>query len=71
MRPKIYCYKWPIDIQSVCVICLWMITSLSWDHVMEGGGSGANLTTQVRFMVEPLLMNRSGPPCISVIGSGN
>lgn len=36
---------------------------------MAGGGSGANLTTQVKFIVEPLLMNKSGPPWISVIGS--
>lgn len=44
-------------------------TSLLCDQVMVGGGSGANLTTQVRLIVEPLLMNRSGPPWISVIGS--
>lgn len=62
---------------KVCVRCqLWLmclvvITSLSCDHVIEGGGSGANLTTQVRFMVEPLFIKRSGPPCISVIGSAN
>lgn len=36
---------------------------------MAGGGSGAYLTTHVKFIVEPLLINRSGPPSISVIGS--
>uniref|UniRef100_A0A8D8JE03 (northern house mosquito) hypothetical protein n=2 Tax=Culex pipiens TaxID=7175 RepID=A0A8D8JE03_CULPI len=34
-----------------------------------GGGSGAYLTVQVRFIVEPLLINKSGPPLISVTGS--
>lgn len=38
---------------------------------MAGGGSGANLTIHVRFMVEPLFIKRSGPPIISVIGSVN
>lgn len=39
------------------------------DHVTVGGGSGANLTIQVRFIVEPLFMCSSGPPMISVTGS--
>jgi len=34
-----------------------------------GGGSGANLTKHVKLIVLPLLMNRSEPPRISVIGS--
>lgn len=39
------------------------------DHTIDGGGSGEYLTRQVRLMVEPMLMNKSGPPRISVIGS--
>ena len=46
-------------------------TSRLWDHTIAGGGSGANLTTHVRFIVLSLLINRSGPPWISVIGSVN
>lgn len=46
-----------------------MLTTSLCDHVIEGGGSGANFTTHVRFMVDPLLMNISGLPWISVIGS--
>lgn len=38
---------------------------------MAGGGSGANFTMHVKFIVEPLFMKRSGPPMISVIGSEN
>lgn len=38
---------------------------------MAGGGSGANLTMHVRFIVDPLFINRSGPPTTSVIGSAN
>lgn len=34
-----------------------------------GGGSGANLTMQVKLIVEPLLMCSSGPPTTSVTGS--
>lgn len=37
---------------------------------MAGGGSGAYRTIQVRFIVDPLLINRSAPPTISVTGSG-
>lgn len=36
---------------------------------MAGGGSGELRTIQVRFTVEPVLMYKSGPPTISVIGS--
>lgn len=36
---------------------------------MLGGGSGAYCTTQVRLMVDPMLMNNSGLPNIFVIGS--
>jgi hypothetical protein len=36
---------------------------------MAGTGSGAYRTIQVRFIVDPLLMNRSAPPTISVTGS--
>lgn len=36
---------------------------------MAGGGSGAYRTIQVRFIVDPLLINRSAPPTISVTGS--
>lgn len=36
---------------------------------MEGGGSGAYFTMHVRFIVDPLLINKSGPPTISVTGS--
>lgn len=46
--------------------------SMSWelcDHLITGGGSGAYRTKQVRFIVDPMLMNRSGPPRISVMGS--
>lgn len=39
------------------------------DHITVGGGSGANLTMQVKLIVEPLLMCNSGPPIISVTGS--
>lgn len=38
---------------------------------MVGGGSGAYLTTHVKFIVDPLLINKSGPPIISVTGSEN
>lgn len=46
-----------------------VFTSRLWDHTIAGGGSGANLTTHVRFIVLSLLIKRSGPPWISVIGS--
>lgn len=39
-----------------------MFTSRLWDHTIAGGGSGANLTTHVRFIVLSLLIKRSGPP---------
>lgn len=45
------------------------LTSLLWLQSMAGGGSGANLTRHVKLIVLPLLMNRSEPPRISVIGS--
>lgn len=37
---------------------------------MAGGGSGAYRTIQVKFIVDPLLINKSVPPTISVTGSG-
>lgn len=46
-----------------------LFTSELCDQTICGGGSGANRTIQVKFIVEPLLMNKSGPPTISVIGS--
>lgn len=46
-----------------------LFTSELCDQTICGGGSGANRTMQVTLIVEPLLMNRSGPPCISVMGS--
>lgn len=46
-----------------------LITSLLWLQSMMGGGSGANFTRHVKFIVLPLLMNRSEPPRISVMGS--
>lgn len=49
----------------------YALTSELCDQTICGGGSGANRTTQVKFIVEPLLINRSGPPWISVIGSVN
>lgn len=36
---------------------------------MVGDGSGANRTIQVKFIVDPMLINSSGLPRISVIGS--
>lgn len=52
------------------LVIMWKcITCSPWDHVMDGGGSGACLTKQVRLMVDPKLMNSSGPPKISVSGS--
>lgn len=46
-------------------------TSRLCDQTIAGGGSGANLTTHVKFIVLSLLIKRSGPPWISVIGSVN
>lgn len=46
-----------------------LLTSLLWDQMIAGGGSGAYRTIQVRFIVDPLLINRSAPPTISVTGS--
>lgn len=34
-----------------------------------GDGSGAKRTIHVKFIVDPLFKNKSGPPRISVIGS--
>lgn len=36
---------------------------------MYAGGSGENLTTQVKFIVLPLSMNSSGSPIMSVVAS--
>jgi hypothetical protein len=36
---------------------------------MNAGGSGELCTTQVRFIVEPLSMYKSGAPIISAVGS--
>lgn len=55
------CYKMCIAVK--------VYTSLLCDHVIVGGGSGANFTTHVRFIVDPRLMKMSVPPTISVIGS--
>lgn len=48
-----------------------LMTNWLCDQIMAGGGSGAYRTRQVRLMVDPMLMNNSGLPSISVIGSGN
>jgi hypothetical protein len=45
------------------------LTSLLWLQSIIGGGSGANFTRHVKFIVLPLLMKRSEPPRISVMGS--
>lgn len=45
------------------------ITWEFWDQTMLGGGSGAKCTTHVRLMVDPILINSSGLPRISVMGS--
>lgn len=47
-----------------------LITWALWAHNILGGGSGAKRTKQVKFIVEPMFINKSGPPRISVIGSG-
>lgn len=46
-----------------------LIATPLWNHIIVGGGSGEYLTRHVRLIVEPMLMKRSGPPRISVIGS--
>jgi len=46
-----------------------LITSLLWVQYIAAGGSGLFLMTQVRLMVDPLLIYISGPPRIVVIGS--
>lgn len=45
------------------------ITCRLCDQIIAGGGSGAYNTMHVKFIVDPLLINKSGPPIISVIGS--
>lgn len=45
------------------------LTALLWFQNMNAGGSGELCTTQVRFIVEPLSMYKSGAPIISVDGS--
>lgn len=46
-----------------------LITWALWDQTIVGGGSGVNFTVHVKLIVEPILMNNSGLPMISVIGS--
>lgn len=56
---------WPRTVSVLQVL----LTSRLCFQTTAGGGSGAYLTVQVRFIVEPLLINKSGPPLISVTGS--
>lgn len=48
-----------------------LITCELCDHTIVGGGSGVNFTVHVKLIVDPILMNNSGLPIISVIGSKN
>lgn len=38
---------------------------------MPGGGSGECLIIHVKLIVDPVLMNNSGPPRMDVMGSAN
>lgn len=51
------------------ILCNAKLTALLWFQNMNAGGSGELCTTQVRLMVEPLSMYKSGAPIISVDGS--
>ena len=48
---------------------LTKLTALLWFQMMYAGGSGEFSMMHVRFIVDPLSINTSGAPTISVVGS--
>lgn len=48
-----------------------VLTWLLWNHRIDAGGSGKCRTTQVKFIVEPTSMYKSGPPWTVVTGSAS
>ena len=46
-------------------------TLLFWYHITSKGGTGLNLETHVKLIVDPQSTCISGPPKISVCGSAN